>query len=338
MSILSAYDRTDPHKEWDLATTAVLGSPWGRSLSDLSLAATNLDEPQPLDYWNLPGTESMGFVEDSPYDLMSEIARAKEREDFPVFMKWLQEVVGCEDDFVWGLPDGDPLEDFKDFANWLVETGQGRWEPTSDPDIEVIEKKLPDNQLADSDLYPMGDVTYIAGYGEPDQEEFLGEIPFNRGKWRDLLSEVMEGKQWWTSYAVGGGFLIDFVSPTDLKYEPHKNQFPLRLYRRLLPDIPDTSDENAKTVETPEDQAVVPATAPAEADHAWGGEEWWDNDGWDFQDEWEAPESEVDQFSKDLEEAYEMACPLNAICLITISFHIFILAFLVPNIDMLFHS
>eukprot|EP00435_Cladocopium_sp_Y103_P073898 s975_g45.t1 len=169
-----------------MASTATPGS--SKKILSISPAPTELDRPPVLDYWSIPSGESMGIVGDSDddsFDLMAEIERAKKHPQFGEFVQWLVLKYELEDDLpnssTWGAAVGDPLEDFKDFARWLVETNQGRWDNCGDENSA------------------------------------------------DHMALVMEGWDWSQCFVRGGGFILDFVGPNQLKYEPARCQFPLTI-------------------------------------------------------------------------------------------------------------
>ena len=63
----------------------------------------------------------------------------------------------------------------------------------------------------------------------PGDDTLLGTIKFSKD-WTKQMAALTEGYVWSECYAVGGGFILDFVGPAALKYEPARNQFPLKIY------------------------------------------------------------------------------------------------------------
>ena len=302
-SMYSGQDQTFKEwkewEQWELPSTLSPGSPWAidRKLTSSSLAPTVIDGSM-MDYWCMPREYDMGFTGDNPYDITEEVERAKAHPHFDAFMKWHNDYFEIDWDFDWGAADGDPLEDFRAFAQWLVETGQGRYEPLEEihaglngevtgfgdrpasteaaAEAEVIDdspvkEELPDNQLGDASLYPTDD----------ELEVFVGSIRYSK-TWTEDLKSVMTGwDEWWRCYVRGGGFLIDFTGPHELKHVPAKSQFPLEIYY-LLPDTASEWDENMDECDEiasagnprDHDEAADPQTGD---DGNWEGDDWNDD-------------------------------------------------------------
>lgn len=314
-----------------------------------SPAPTEVDSLPELDYWNLPRDDWMGLGGDQdPFDLKYEIDRAKSHKDFARFMEWYLYKYQLEE-YEFGREDWDPLDDLQHFAQWLVESGQGSWEhQTNDvtvgDDSDVIVEShdlLPDNQLGDSNLYPLGpNVERVTESYEEPQKRLLGSIPYSKGKWPQLLGELMSDRTWWRDhFVIGGGFVLDFVSASELNHCPAKSQFPLLVYCLEPPsasstDYQEKGDDDSKVQEVQqlpdtrtglETPNIVPAEAGDPSAHSWGleestptGEGAWDLNGWDFREEWEAYEAnsgfEPDTFEKDLNAEYStLACIFNMI-------------------------
>ena len=62
----------------------------------------------------------------------------------------------------------------------------------------------------------------------PD-DRLLGTIKFSND-WTKHLATLTDGYDWSKCYAVGGGWIIDFVGPASLKFQPARNQFPLEIH------------------------------------------------------------------------------------------------------------
>ena len=98
---------------------------------------------------------------------------------------------------------------------------------------------LPDNQLGDPTIFgadgepvdpaPLDDVL-VAAAGD-ENPIHVGNVPWSRGQWELNLAQLMDGLDWSQHYAVGGGFILDFVGPASLNHTPAKCQFPLEIYR-----------------------------------------------------------------------------------------------------------
>ena len=322
-----------------MASTATPGST--KNPMYISPAPTELDGPPVLDYWCIPRGESMGLEEDSdedPFNLMAEIERAKKHPGFGEFLQWLVDRYELEDDSpddnTWGGAQGDPLEDFKDFARWLVETNQGCWDTLGDDNAQPLadhDKVWPDNQLGDSQLYPPGDAPYPPDVSEVS-EVVVGYIPYTK-TWRDDMAFAMEGWEWSKCFVRAGGFILDFVGPNELKYEPAKCQFPLTICTCL--PVKDGLEEGDGEEEegTYEHYNEVPKQDPIETsvpsydDGKWDGQyqdggEWGAELGWDFRDDDSSnhtyPDPDRDachHFEKELEQAMDalVASPLNEI-------------------------
>lgn len=66
---------------------------------------------------------------DSGFDMDHEVRRAMQHPDLVDFKKWIHFKCGLpSDEYNFGSPDRDPLEQVRDFVNWLVETGRGQYE------------------------------------------------------------------------------------------------------------------------------------------------------------------------------------------------------------------
>lgn len=63
----------------------------------------------------------------------------------------------------------------------------------------------------------------------PGDDILLGTIKFSKN-WTKQLATLTDGYDWSDCYAIGGGFILDFVGPAVLKYEPSINQFPLNIH------------------------------------------------------------------------------------------------------------
>eukprot|EP00435_Cladocopium_sp_Y103_P074001 s436_g46.t1 len=99
------------------------------------------DTPEPekwIDYLRIPMDLGKAFQNDSRLDVMWEIHRAQVRmgkagDRFSEFMDWLHTTYDdVPEDFVWGLPENDPLEDLKDFFMFVVENGYGFYEESTE--------------------------------------------------------------------------------------------------------------------------------------------------------------------------------------------------------------
>lgn len=77
-----------------------------------------------IDYFNLPRDVDTLFCDDQ-IDLDREIVRAKARPHYDDFKVWaFAKFDLTESD--WSFGDNDPGEDYKDFVDWLLESGHGR--------------------------------------------------------------------------------------------------------------------------------------------------------------------------------------------------------------------
>ena len=327
-----------------MASTATPGS--SKNPMYISPAPTELDRPPVLDYWSIPSGDSMGIVGDSDedsFDLMAEITRAKEHPGFGEFLQWLVARYDLEDDLpdehTWGAADGDPLEDFKDFARWLVETNQGCWDTSCDDNPQPLadhDKVWPDNQLGDSQLYPPEDAPYPPDNSEVT-EVVVGYIPYTK-TWPDHMAHVMEGWEWSQCFVRAGGFIIDFVGPSELKHVPARCQFPLTICTCLPVEDGLEEGECEEEEGTYEDYTEFPEQDPkptetnAEGhdDGMWDGDdqdggEWGTELGWDFRDDdssnhklctYPGPESaDCHHVETELEQVMDalVASPLNEI-------------------------
>ena len=101
----------------------------------------------------------------------------------------------------------------------------------------------PDNQLGDPTIFgpdgepidpaPLDDEAsdvLVAAAGD-ENPIHVGNVPWSRGQWELNLAQLMDGLDWSQHYAVGGGFILDFVGPASLNHTPAKCQFPLEIYR-----------------------------------------------------------------------------------------------------------
>ena len=74
----------------------------------------------------------------------------------------------------------------------------------------------------------------------------LGSIPFSK-TWAKDLHEFMDkfgDCKWWSCYAMGGGWRLDFVGEWKLKHVPCKSQFPLYVYAMLDEDDMEHQDSD----------------------------------------------------------------------------------------------
>ena len=129
----------DQHEE--LASTVTPGSAW-ESPSDWDKESTSdVNTKTQLNYQSLPLPkildEMLGRY-DPPYDVISEVERAKQHPQFQDFMQWLINEYQLPGDHVWGGPE-EPVEDLLDFVRWLISTGRGK----HDEDLEGIVQETP---------------------------------------------------------------------------------------------------------------------------------------------------------------------------------------------------
>lgn len=88
---------------------------------------------------------------------------------------------------------------------------------------EKVDELLADEPLADqpAEVVEPGSL--------PGDDILLGTIKFSKD-WTKQLATLTDGYDWSDCYAIGGGFILDFVGPATLKYEPSINQFPLKIH------------------------------------------------------------------------------------------------------------
>ena len=127
---------------------------------------------------------------------------------------------------------------------------QGYWVGDQGTDLPPI---LPDNQLGDPTIFGVdgepivsaalddGADVLVATAGD-ENPIHVGNVPWSGGQWPLTLALLMDGLDWSQHYAVGGGFILDFVGPTSLNHTPAKCQFPLEIYRVNRPY--DWDDQN----------------------------------------------------------------------------------------------
>ena len=230
-------------------------------------------------------------LDDEPeaFDLMFEVERAKKHHDFDSFLCWYFEKYDgqLDETYEWADPEGDSLEDFKDFANWLVATGQGAWatyEENPDP-IEIHESiPFPDNQLADSELNP----NPFSWCGTDPKEDFhvmVGCVA-QSGEWKQFLEHTMKGWEWWKSYVESDGIKIPFLDAS-LTLETSPKKFPLFVYSQRgddawtgeVGDLEKSKSDEGWNNDGPDDSWTNTAD-DAEYELPWD-----QNAGWDFQNE-----------------------------------------------------
>lgn len=263
-----------------------------------------------IDYWCLPRLPDLDkvFESDPSFDITAEIERAKAKPGFETFMKWHNTKFEIDFDYDWGDCEGDPLEDFKAFAEWLVLTGQGRWESSDEIQVgkngsivddhqsaqkaavvEVAEsphEEMPDNQLGDPTLCPV----------EDEFEVYVGSVKYSKN-WQEELKSLMDGWEWWRCYVRAGGFLLDFTSSSELNHTPAKNQFPLDIYF-LLHDRTSGEGEDCWWEEEwgPDDTAATGDNSTG--DYPAGDDDWsgghWQGDDWQGGDWGDAHEHDPD--------------------------------------------
>ena len=198
-------------KEYEVASTATPGSNWE-------------DEPK-IDYLNIPTDATLGLdLDDAGPTCLSELERAKHHYRFKEFLTWYFKKYesDIDPDYVWGLADGDPLEDLRDFYEWLVYIGEGRYKP--DP---TAPKPDP------------------VGFGTT----WLGTIPYSKN-WEKTLEALVLGFSPRDIYVDAGGWIIDFIEPGKLKHIPAKSQFPLEV--RLVEGGDDDPESEAGEVQNME--------------------------------------------------------------------------------------
>ena len=88
-----------------------------------SLVIPLLDE---MDYAEIPADLDGAFA--GRYDLMIEIQRAKNHPDFDLFKSWHHATFEVDSDYRWGDGEGDPLDDFAAYVEWLVLNEHACWE------------------------------------------------------------------------------------------------------------------------------------------------------------------------------------------------------------------
>ena len=254
----------------------------------------------------------MAFESDPSYDITAEIERAKAYPGFDTFMAWHNKKFEIDYEYDWGAPDGDPLEDFKPFAEWLVLTGQGRWGRSDENPVgqngsivddnqssekaavvEVMEsphEEMPDNQLGDPTLCPE----------EDESEVYVGSVKYSKN-WQEELKSLMDVWEWWKCYVRAGGFLLDFTSSSELNHTPARNQFPLDIYY-LLQASGGSEDYWVEEGWGPHDSAAAGDYSTSDdtiADYPtggewgddcsggpWQGDDWGDDWGDDCGDDW----------------------------------------------------
>ena len=114
---------------------------------------------------------------------------------------------------------------------------------TGDQGVCELPPIQPDNQLGDPTIFgpdgepidpaPLDDEAsdvLVAAAGD-ENPIHVGNVPWSRGQWELNLAQLMDGLDWSQHYAVGGGFILDFVGPASLNHTPAKCQFPLEIYR-----------------------------------------------------------------------------------------------------------
>ena len=215
--------------------------------------------------------------------VLEEIERAKRHWNFEGFLVWLWEKYpDIPNDFEWGMAHGDPLEDLKDFLEWLVECKEGQW-------------KKDDTEA------PVGFDTL-----------WLGTVPYTK-KWETVLYAMTAEYRPRDLYVDAGGWIIDFLPDGTLKHIPAKSQFPLQV--RFV-------EGNETETDCVEDNLVTEDTQECEdiaQEHAPGSTESWDyhHTGWDMKDEWESwvgtiPDGNDDDLMNEMEKAFdEVNSPLN---------------------------
>ncbi len=83
-----------------------------------------------VDYFNLPKDVDSLFCDDD-IDLESEIRRAKNHPQYNDFKVWAMNKFEL-DESDWMFGENDAGDDFKDFVEWLVESGHGKFADQSD--------------------------------------------------------------------------------------------------------------------------------------------------------------------------------------------------------------
>ena len=83
-----------------------------------------------VDYFNLPKDVDLLFCDDD-IDLESEIRRAKNHPQYNDFKVWAMNKFELEESD-WMFGENDAGDDFKDFVEWLVESGHGKFADQSD--------------------------------------------------------------------------------------------------------------------------------------------------------------------------------------------------------------